>query len=276
MTKIRVHEYAKQVNRTSKEVIEELGKINVKVTNHMSMLDNEAKAKLDQRFGKGGSSMSDKKRQRMHHGRQAIRKIRINRLDDLSNETTSKAATARHKVKIAQDKVVKAATVQRKAASVKDKGHKELVLRHKAAIVKGRQHKAATVQHKAASALTKAHKVVTAQQHRAATAQVREPKAVIVQQHKAATPSQGTQGGNRPAAQGGNRTGQGTKEPKAATVQQLKAAIAPRNSRSSRRQSSGWTWWKTTCSWDQPRSQKTSSGSNAEGGKTVAGENHFL
>ncbi len=61
MTKIRVHEYAKQVNRTSKEVIEELGKINVKVTNHMSMLDNEAKAKLDQRFGKGGSSMSDKK-----------------------------------------------------------------------------------------------------------------------------------------------------------------------------------------------------------------------
>ena len=62
MTKIRVHEYAKQVNRTSKEVIEELGKINVKVTNHMSMLDNEAKAKLDQRFGKGNSSdMSDKK-----------------------------------------------------------------------------------------------------------------------------------------------------------------------------------------------------------------------
>ena len=61
MTKIRVHEYAKQVNRTSKEVIEELGKINVKVTNHMSMLDNEAKAKLDQRFGKGGSTPSDKK-----------------------------------------------------------------------------------------------------------------------------------------------------------------------------------------------------------------------
>ena len=61
MTKIRVHEYAKQVNRTSKEVIEELGKINVKVTNHMLMLDNEAKTKLDQRFGNGGSNPSDKK-----------------------------------------------------------------------------------------------------------------------------------------------------------------------------------------------------------------------
>ncbi|MCM3637836.1 translation initiation factor IF-2 [Sporosarcina luteola] len=62
MTKIRVHEYAKQVNRTSKEVIEELGKINVNVTNHMSMLDREATSKLDQRFGKGGSTPSDKPR----------------------------------------------------------------------------------------------------------------------------------------------------------------------------------------------------------------------
>ncbi|WP_432359271.1 translation initiation factor IF-2 [Sporosarcina sp. UB5] len=60
MTKIRVHEYAKKVNRTSKEVIEELGKINVKVTNHMSMLDKEATTKLDQRFGKGGSTPSNK------------------------------------------------------------------------------------------------------------------------------------------------------------------------------------------------------------------------
>ncbi|MGN7386774.1 translation initiation factor IF-2 [Sporosarcina sp. SAFN-015] len=62
MTKIRVHEYAKRVNRTSKEVIEELGKMNVNVTNHMSMLDNDATTKLDQRFGKGGSNQSDKSR----------------------------------------------------------------------------------------------------------------------------------------------------------------------------------------------------------------------
>ncbi|MDN4607423.1 translation initiation factor IF-2 [Sporosarcina highlanderae] len=60
MTKIRVHEYAKKVNRTSKEVIEELGKLNVNVTNHMSMLDKDATSKLDQRFGKGGSTPSDK------------------------------------------------------------------------------------------------------------------------------------------------------------------------------------------------------------------------
>ncbi|KAA0966475.1 translation initiation factor IF-2 [Sporosarcina sp. ANT_H38] len=50
MTKIRVHEYAKQVNRTSKEVIDELGKINVSVTNHMSTLDNDSITKLNTKF----------------------------------------------------------------------------------------------------------------------------------------------------------------------------------------------------------------------------------
>ncbi|WOV86081.1 translation initiation factor IF-2 [Sporosarcina oncorhynchi] len=59
MTKIRVHEYAKQVNRTSKEVIEELGKINVNVTNHMAMLDKDATSKLNQRFGKGDSKTAN-------------------------------------------------------------------------------------------------------------------------------------------------------------------------------------------------------------------------
>ncbi|MFJ6207682.1 translation initiation factor IF-2 [Lysinibacillus sp. NPDC092081] len=50
MTKIRVHEYAKQVNKTSKEVIEALNKINVSVTNHMSMLEKDIVAKLNQTF----------------------------------------------------------------------------------------------------------------------------------------------------------------------------------------------------------------------------------
>ncbi len=50
MTKIRVHEYAKKVNKSSKEVIEELGKMNVSVTNHMSMIDAGAADKLDKKF----------------------------------------------------------------------------------------------------------------------------------------------------------------------------------------------------------------------------------
>ncbi|MGG0643697.1 translation initiation factor IF-2 [Sporosarcina gallistercoris] len=50
MTKIRVHEYAKKVNKSSKEVIEELGKLNVDVTNHMSMIDTSSAEKLDKKF----------------------------------------------------------------------------------------------------------------------------------------------------------------------------------------------------------------------------------
>lgn len=52
MTKIRVHEYAKQVNKSSKEVIEALNKINVSVTNHMSTLENDTVTKLNQTFKK--------------------------------------------------------------------------------------------------------------------------------------------------------------------------------------------------------------------------------
>ncbi|MGE7940983.1 translation initiation factor IF-2 [Lysinibacillus xylanilyticus] len=50
MTKIRVHEYAKQVNKTSKEVIDALNQLNVSVTNHMSMLEKDIISKLNQSF----------------------------------------------------------------------------------------------------------------------------------------------------------------------------------------------------------------------------------
>lgn len=60
MTKIRVHEYAKQVNRTSKEIIDALVKLNVNVTNHMSMIDKEVVSKLNQRFDKKPSQQQAK------------------------------------------------------------------------------------------------------------------------------------------------------------------------------------------------------------------------
>ena len=51
MTKVRVHEYAKLVKKTSKEIIEELGKLNVNVSNHMSTIDKDVVSKLDKLFG---------------------------------------------------------------------------------------------------------------------------------------------------------------------------------------------------------------------------------
>lgn len=51
MTKIRVHEYAKKVNKSSKEVVEQLKELNVTVTNHMSTLESDAITKLDSVYG---------------------------------------------------------------------------------------------------------------------------------------------------------------------------------------------------------------------------------
>ena len=50
MSKVRVHEYAKKVNKTSKEVIEQLAKINLPVKNHMAVIDEQAVSKLDSVF----------------------------------------------------------------------------------------------------------------------------------------------------------------------------------------------------------------------------------
>ncbi|MEK4494188.1 translation initiation factor IF-2 [Ureibacillus sp. FSL W8-0352] len=62
MTKIRVHEYAKKVNRPSKEIIEELKKLNINVTNHMSTLNGEEVAKLDAVFNKNTNEAPVKKK----------------------------------------------------------------------------------------------------------------------------------------------------------------------------------------------------------------------
>lgn len=50
MSKIRVYEYAKQKNVSSKEIINKLKEINVEVSNHMSTISSETTAKLDEVF----------------------------------------------------------------------------------------------------------------------------------------------------------------------------------------------------------------------------------
>lgn len=50
MTKMRVYEYAKQQNLSSKEVIQTLKNLNIEVTNHMSMIDNEVVQQLNKQL----------------------------------------------------------------------------------------------------------------------------------------------------------------------------------------------------------------------------------
>ncbi|KKE78405.1 translation initiation factor IF-2 [Bacilli bacterium] len=51
MSKIRVYEYAKQNNTTSKDVINYLKELNVDVTNHMSTISLDTVTQLDKKFG---------------------------------------------------------------------------------------------------------------------------------------------------------------------------------------------------------------------------------
>ena len=60
MSKMRVYEYAKKIDVTSKEVIEQLNKLNVEVTNHMSSITAETIAKLDKSFNKGNNNQKEK------------------------------------------------------------------------------------------------------------------------------------------------------------------------------------------------------------------------
>ncbi|MGR6897776.1 translation initiation factor IF-2 [Rummeliibacillus sp. TYF-LIM-RU47] len=58
MTKLRVHEYAKQVSQSSKEVIDQLSKLQIDVKNHMSMLEPETISKLNHVYKKGTQQQS--------------------------------------------------------------------------------------------------------------------------------------------------------------------------------------------------------------------------
>ncbi|WP_163530633.1 translation initiation factor IF-2 [Halobacillus ihumii] len=53
MSKMRVYEYAKANELSSKQVIDKLKEMKVEVSNHMSMVEDDVKGKLDQAFGKG-------------------------------------------------------------------------------------------------------------------------------------------------------------------------------------------------------------------------------
>ncbi|AOV08232.1 translation initiation factor IF-2 [Sporosarcina ureilytica] len=86
MTKVRVHEYARRVKKTSKEVIDELGKLNVNVTNHMSTIDQNAMIKLDKTFGV--------KRAEQGAEKQASNKPRSNQNNDGRNKTEGQSRPA--------------------------------------------------------------------------------------------------------------------------------------------------------------------------------------
>ncbi|CAM4021188.1 translation initiation factor IF-2 [Bacillus manliponensis] len=58
MSKIRVYEYAKNQNVSSKEIITKLKEMNIEVSNHMAMLDDEVVNKLDSQYNESTEKTS--------------------------------------------------------------------------------------------------------------------------------------------------------------------------------------------------------------------------
>ncbi|MGG0184521.1 translation initiation factor IF-2 [Bacillus rhizoplanae] len=58
MNKIRVYEYAKKHNISSKDIITKLKEMNIEVSNHMAMLDDEVVNKLDNQYNDGAEKTS--------------------------------------------------------------------------------------------------------------------------------------------------------------------------------------------------------------------------
>ena len=48
--KLRVYEYAKSLNMSSKEIITILKRLNIPVNNHMSVMENDTVSKVEQFF----------------------------------------------------------------------------------------------------------------------------------------------------------------------------------------------------------------------------------
>lgn len=63
MAKMRVYEYAKQKNMSSKEVIQTLKNMEVDVSNHMSMIDEEVIERLEKQFNKKSSVKQEPKKE---------------------------------------------------------------------------------------------------------------------------------------------------------------------------------------------------------------------
>ncbi|MEG7334092.1 translation initiation factor IF-2 [Bacillus sp. 0102A] len=61
MAKMRVYEYAKALNVSSKEILTALKNMNLEVNNHMAMLEEKAIKQLDAKFKKGGAAVKSQK-----------------------------------------------------------------------------------------------------------------------------------------------------------------------------------------------------------------------
>lgn len=73
MSKIRVYEYAKKHNISSKEIITKLKEMNIEVSNHMATIEDAEVKKLDATFSKKESNTPQQKQENKQNGQQQQR-----------------------------------------------------------------------------------------------------------------------------------------------------------------------------------------------------------
>ncbi|HLU21862.1 MAG TPA: translation initiation factor IF-2 [Bacillaceae bacterium] len=113
MSKIRVYEYAKKQNTSSKDIIEKLKGLNVTVSNHMSMIDRDTANKLDNIFngkqasqpnnsGKNTANNNQHTRNKSNTATNIQNKTQSNNSDNAvkrSNDKTDKKANPRNEMR---------------------------------------------------------------------------------------------------------------------------------------------------------------------------------
>ncbi|SFE38247.1 translation initiation factor IF-2 [Alteribacillus iranensis] len=89
MKKMRVYEYAKSVNKSSKDIVEQLKKMNINVSNHMSVIDERTIAKLEGKSdskGKEESTASAPKKEKNSGGGNQKREDNQNKAMNKTNK----------------------------------------------------------------------------------------------------------------------------------------------------------------------------------------------
>ena len=84
MSKKRIYEYAKEVNVKSKEIIDELKKMDVEVSNHMQALEDDQIKMLDKKFKSSKNEENKKQNTQNNHQKQQ------NKKDNNQNKSNSK------------------------------------------------------------------------------------------------------------------------------------------------------------------------------------------
>ncbi|MCV9887701.1 translation initiation factor IF-2 [Metabacillus halosaccharovorans] len=122
MSKMRVYEYAKQTNVSSKDIITTLKGMNVEVNNHMSTIENDVITKLDQKY-KATNNESTKNESTKKPGKQVDNTNKTNNTNNAQKPSNNKKQTQNNQNKKANQPGNKPSNQKGKKNNKKNKGN---------------------------------------------------------------------------------------------------------------------------------------------------------